>query len=101
MSLPPAPKDVSSHPARGSVTEPVDKDKMHADVDRKLRFYGVIEAFRAGRLPDNAQIDKTLQYVAEHSPVDEAKLSPAGRQLVSDTRDIIDTVSILARRPRC
>lgn len=57
-----------------------------------MRLYGVIEAFRQGRLPDNKQIDETLNYVLDHSPIDERKLSRDGQKLVSDARDIIETV---------
>jgi hypothetical protein len=58
-----------------------------------MRFYGVIEAFRQGKLPDNHQIDETLKYVNTHSPVDTNALSPEGKNLIQDTRDIIETVS--------
>jgi Family of unknown function (DUF5923) len=57
-----------------------------------MRLYGAIQAFRQNRLPDNAQIDDTLKYVAEHSPVDEKKLSHEGQKLINDVRDIIETV---------
>lgn len=36
MSLPPARRDISDHPAKGSVTDPVNKDQLNADVDRKV-----------------------------------------------------------------
>jgi hypothetical protein len=91
MSLPQATKDVSDHPAKGSVVDPVNKAEMQADIDRKIKLYGVFEAFRQGRMPNNKQIDDTLQYVLNNSPVDVSALSPQGRQLIQDTRDIIDT----------
>jgi hypothetical protein len=43
-------------------------------------------------MPDNIQIDKALEYGIEHSPIDEKKLSPEGRVLVDDVRDIIETL---------
>ena len=92
MSLPTAPKDISNKPASGAVTDPVNKAKKDADVDRKLRMYGVIEAFRQGRMPDNQQIDETLAYVRDNSPVDTSQLSPDGQKLVQDVRDIVETV---------
>lgn len=112
MSLPPAQKDISEHPAKGSVVDPVNKADKDADVDRKvcahllrqrpatwffikIRFYGVIEAFRKGRLPSNAQIDHTLQYVLKHSPIHEQKLSPEGKKLIQDTREIIETARLM------
>jgi hypothetical protein len=95
MSLPKAPKDVREHPTKGSVVAPVDKAAKDADVDRKLRFYGVIQAFRQGRLPSNQQINHTLDYVLNHSPVDVDQLSPEGRKLVQDTRDIISSARLI------
>lgn len=97
MSLAQAPKDISDHPAKGSVVDPVNKEKQAADVDRKLRLYGVINAFKEYRMPTNAQIDKTLNYVLNHSPVPEKDLSPEGRQLISDTRDIIETARLIVQ----
>ncbi|KZO93654.1 hypothetical protein CALVIDRAFT_539829 [Calocera viscosa TUFC12733] len=96
-SLPAATKDVSDHPGKNAVTSPTERDVMQKDVDRKMRFYGVIEAFRNGKMPDNAQIDETLRYVEAHSPVDEGKLSAEGRKLIADTRDIIETARLLVK----
>ncbi|KAF8983945.1 hypothetical protein BDQ17DRAFT_1393896 [Cyathus striatus] len=91
MSLPTAPKDISEHPTKGSVIDPVDRAKKDADVDRKIRLFGVITAFRKGRMPSNQQIDETLQYVLKNSPVDVNQLSPEGKKLIQDTRYIIET----------
>ncbi len=57
----------------------------------QLRLYGAIEAFRQGRLPDNAQIDRALRYVHDNSPVDVSALSPEGQRLVENVRDIVNT----------
>lgn len=94
MSLPEAKKSVSEKPAKDSVTSPTNKQELEADVDRKLKFYGIIQAFRQGRMPDNAQIDETLAFARDHSPVDTAKLSPEGKKLVHDARNIIETVRL-------
>ncbi|KAI0336661.1 hypothetical protein GY45DRAFT_1376920 [Cubamyces sp. BRFM 1775] len=91
MSLPQAQKDIGDKPASNSVVEPVDKKTQAADVDRKLRFYGVVKAFSESRMPTNEQIDKFLKYCLQHSPVDVRELSPDGQRLIQDTRDIIDT----------
>ena len=56
-----------------------------------MRLYGVIQAFRAGRMPDNTQIDQTLKYFIEHSPIDIDKLSPEGQKLIEDVRGILGT----------
>lgn len=63
----------------------------------QLRFYGAIEAFRQGRYPSNQQIDTALQYVLEHSPVDRDQLSPEGRKLIQDCRDIIETARLIVQ----
>ena len=116
MSLPPAHKEISEHPAPDSVAVPTNKQLKEADVDRKvdgserppfqfqkierifqIRFYGVIQAFRQGRMPDNKQIDDTLNYVKDHSPVELDKLSPEGRKLVQDSRDIIETARLIVK----
>ena len=58
----------------------------------QLRFFGVIEAFRKGRMPSNKQIDETLKYVVDQDqPVDTEKLSPGGQKLIHDVKDIIET----------
>jgi hypothetical protein len=46
-------------------------------------------------MPSNAQIDETLQYVIDHSPVDKFKLSPEGQKLIQDARDIIKTARVI------
>jgi len=97
MSLAQAPKDISDQPAKGSVVAPVNKKQQAADVDRKLRFYGVINAFKQYRMPTNTQIDKTLSYVLNHSPVPEKELSHEGQKLVADTRDIIETARLIVK----
>ncbi|KAI0028014.1 hypothetical protein K488DRAFT_90191 [Vararia minispora EC-137] len=98
MSLPPAVKDTTEHPPKNAVASPVNKANKDADIDRKMRLYGVVEAFRQGRMPDNAQIDRTLKFVLEHSPVDEAKLSSDGRKLVQDSRDVIETARLIVQK---
>jgi hypothetical protein len=95
MSLPPATKDISEHPKSGSVVAPTDKAAKEADVSRKINFYGVIEAFRQGRMPDNHQIDESLQYLLKTPPVDENQLSSDGRKLVQDSREIIETARLI------
>ena len=97
MSLPPAAKDVSSHPAANSVVDPVNKQAQAADVDRKLRFYGVVHALSESKMPTNKQIDDTLDYVLSHSPVDVNALSPEGQKLIQDSRDIIETAKLMVK----
>ncbi|KAF8553177.1 hypothetical protein OG21DRAFT_1477443 [Imleria badia] len=98
MSLPPAPQDISEHPQAGSVTAPTDKGEQAADVDRKIILYGVIQAFRQGRMPDNTQIDKALSYLRDAEPADIHKLSPNGKTLIDDSRDIIQTARLIVKQ---
>jgi hypothetical protein len=46
---------------------------------------------RDGRMPDNNQINESLEYAIRMSPVDLSKLSPDGKLLVEDVRDILET----------
>ncbi|SGY18964.1 BQ5605_C014g07520 [Microbotryum silenes-dioicae] len=93
MSQTPAAfKQISTNPAAGSVTAPTDANLKAKDVERKMNLYGVIEAFRQGKMPSNRQqISETLDYVIGHSPIDEKKLSKDGRGLIEDFRDLIRT----------
>ncbi len=81
-----------------SVVDPVDKKTMAADIDRKLRFYGVVKALGESRMPTNEQIDRVLRYCVQHSPVDPDELSPDGRRLVQDTRDILETARLMVQQ---
>jgi len=58
-----------------------------------MRFYGIVQAFRRGRMPDNQQIDHTFNYINSHPPIDVNKLSPEGRKLIDDVRDLLEVVS--------
>lgn len=61
----------------------------------KVRLFGAIEAFRRGRLPTNKQLDRSLEYVRDHSPLDIDQLSPQGRKLIQDLREIINTTRLV------
>ena len=54
MSLPPTKKDVSVHPAKASVADPVNPAVLNQDVDRKVSFlplvYFIFERFLVTRL---------------------------------------------------
>ncbi|KAJ6447574.1 hypothetical protein C8R47DRAFT_1231379 [Mycena vitilis] len=82
MSPPPQPPAMTSTPPQ-------------PDIDSKIRLYAAIAALRRSRLPTNAQMADTLEYVKANSPVDEKKLSADGRKLVGDIRDILSTFSRL------
>jgi Family of unknown function (DUF5923) len=54
-----------------------------------------VGAFRNDRLPTKNQIDKTLRYILDHSPVDVHKLSPEGRNFIQDAKDILETACVM------
>ncbi|KAG2365756.1 hypothetical protein BDR07DRAFT_1458961 [Suillus spraguei] len=95
MSIPPVTKDISEHRKAGSVAAPTDKAAKEADVSGKNNFYGMIEAFCQGSMPDNHQIDEILQYLLKTLPSDKNKLSPDGRKLVQDACKIIETAHLI------
>lgn len=47
------------------VNRPVDPGVRDKDIEKKLRFYGIWEAFKLGKLPSNKQIDVALNSVSE------------------------------------
>ncbi|WVN90208.1 uncharacterized protein L203_105444 [Cryptococcus depauperatus CBS 7841] len=99
MSIPATKSEITQKPGKMSVTQPMQSQKAESNVQTGLKMWGVIQAFREGRLPSNTQIDKVLDYAVEHSPVDLTKLSPEGRVLIDDFRDVIETLrSIVAEK---
>ncbi|KAI0328370.1 hypothetical protein GY45DRAFT_1005773 [Cubamyces sp. BRFM 1775] len=92
MSLPQARKDISDRPAANAVTEPIDRQKLQTDVDRKLRLYGVFNAIKQSRLPTNEQIDAILAHFSNGTLSGSDSLSPDGQKLVQDTHDIVETL---------
>lgn len=84
-------KQVSENPGPNAVTAPTRIGEKNADLDRKVRLFGVVNALREGRYPSNAQISQTLDYVLANSPVETAKLSKDGKILIEDFQDIIRT----------
>ncbi|WVQ99967.1 hypothetical protein IAU59_007110 [Kwoniella sp. CBS 9459] len=95
MSVKPTHTQISEHPGKMGVTSAASGAELEADIQRKLKLWGVVAAFRDGRMPDNRQIDSALEYAISHSPVELNKLSPEGRVLIDDFRDIIETARMI------
>lgn len=74
-----------------SVNKPVDVKQKDADVARKLQVYGIISAFQYGKYPSNDQIDVALnRFLASKALTSPSeKISPEGRALVADFRDVV------------
>ena len=91
-TLPTAKKDISEHPAAGAVTEPINREKMQTDIDRKLRLYGAVQAMSESRLPTNEQLDRLFSYLSHATIANADGLSPDGQNLARDTHDIFETL---------
>jgi len=84
-------KEISEHPSKNAVTAPNNPALQKANTAHALQAYGIIQAFREGCYPSNRQIDETLDYALESSPVDRSKLSKEGKMLIQDFQNIIRT----------
>ncbi|KAF8590689.1 hypothetical protein K439DRAFT_1611824 [Ramaria rubella] len=97
--------------ASDAVASPSDPE--NDDVVRKLRIYGMVQAFRRGRLPGNTQLDNALVVFRdmltrrtespESLPGGDDKdtfvpLSEEGRAVVLDIRDIVETTRQFIRQ---
>lgn len=97
-TAPPTVREVGENLSPRAVTHPTDPEFKSKDEERKMRFYGIIQAFRAGKYPSNAQIDESLGYAIKHSPIDDSKLSPDGKVLIQDLRDILETFRVIFKK---
>ncbi|KAH8668267.1 hypothetical protein BGZ60DRAFT_487882 [Tricladium varicosporioides] len=79
------------------VNRPTNIKEKEADVNRKLQFYGIFSAFQAGKVPSNEQIDIALNSFLASRPIanPSKKLSPEGRALVADFRDVVEQAKYL------
>ncbi|KAL1969272.1 hypothetical protein VTN77DRAFT_9464 [Rasamsonia byssochlamydoides] len=80
-----------------AVNHPVDPKEKDADIDNKIRLYGISKAFANGKLPSNKQCDVALNSVinSKYLASPSNKLSEEGRALVKDVRDVIEQAKVL------
>ncbi|KAL8998295.1 MAG: hypothetical protein Q9169_002609 [Polycauliona sp. 2 TL-2023] len=80
-----------------AVNRPTNVKQKEADVNQKLQLYGIYSAFANGKVPSNKQIDVALNSAIASKPLanPSSKLSPEGRHLVADLRDVIEQAKIL------
>ncbi|KAJ4414232.1 hypothetical protein N0V82_008071 [Gnomoniopsis sp. IMI 355080] len=73
------------------VNRPTDLKQKEADVNRKLQVYGIISAFQQGKAPSNDQIDVALNSFLATRALSKPseKLSPEGKSLVADVREVV------------
>src|SRR4051812_41698302 len=80
-----------------SVNRPTDPKTRDADIENKLRIFGIYNAFANGKVPSNKQIDIALNSALESkalsSPSD--KLSEEGRHLIEDLKTVINEAKVL------
>jgi len=80
-----------------AVNKAVDPKQRDADIEAKLRLFGIVNAFRNGKLPSNEQINKTLTSAVESELLSKPNpsLSEEGKVLVGDLRDVINHAKTL------
>ncbi|KAF3930580.1 hypothetical protein ABW19_dt0204060 [Dactylella cylindrospora] len=80
-----------------SVNRPMDPKARDADIENKLRLFGIYNAFANGKVPSNKQIDIALNSVLESkalsTPSD--RLSDEGKGLVGDLKEVINEAKLL------
>ncbi|KAI1818787.1 hypothetical protein GGS20DRAFT_526858 [Poronia punctata] len=75
-----------------SVNKPTDVKQKEADINRKLQFYGIAQAFSLGKAPSNEQIDVALNSLVASKALSHPseKLSAEGRELVKDAVEVVN-----------
>ncbi|KAI1150745.1 hypothetical protein F4825DRAFT_425446 [Nemania diffusa] len=74
-----------------TVNKPTDPKQKEADINRKLQFYGIFNAFQLGKVPSNDQIDVALNsFISSRALSNPSKrLSAEGQELVADVVDVV------------
>ncbi|TGZ77263.1 hypothetical protein EX30DRAFT_323876 [Ascodesmis nigricans] len=75
-----------------NVNVPTNVRQREKDIDNKLRLYGIYQAFTAGKVPSNKQIDVALSSLVSHKKLREpnGKLSDEGKVLLEDFRTVVE-----------
>ncbi|RPB15986.1 hypothetical protein P167DRAFT_482247 [Morchella conica CCBAS932] len=75
-----------------SVNRPVDTKAKEADIENKLRLYGIFQGFASGKLPSNSQIDAALSSFTSHPKLrnPNPKLSDEGKVILNDFRTVVE-----------
>jgi len=74
-----------------NVNKPTNIKEKEKDVNRKLQIYGIISAFKNGKVPSNDQIDVALNSFLESKALSSPskKLSSDGQVLVDDVKEVV------------
>jgi hypothetical protein len=80
-----------------AVNRPVDLKQKEKDVNTKLQLFGIFQAFAAGKVPSNKQIDVALNSFlaskALNSP--SKRLSSEGQRLINDFKTVVEQAKLL------
>lgn len=80
-----------------AVNKPVDPKQRDADIEAKLRLFGIVNAFKNGKLPTNEQINQSLTSAVESKLLAKPNesLSDEGKVLINDLKDVINQAKTL------
>ncbi|KAL4933886.1 uncharacterized protein BDV17DRAFT_70031 [Aspergillus undulatus] len=75
-----------------AVNKPTDVKQKEKDINQKLQWFGIYQAFTYGKLPSNKQCDIALNSALESKALSDPskELSEEGRALVGDLRNVIE-----------
>lgn len=74
------------------VNRPTNTELREQSVNQKLQLYGIFSAFQNGKVPSNEQIDVALNSFQKSRALNNPseKLSPEGKSLVADFRQVVE-----------
>ncbi|KAK6610836.1 hypothetical protein H4I96_02434 [Botrytis cinerea] len=80
-----------------SVNVPVNEAQKEKDINRKLQLYGIYQAFQAGKVPSNNQIDVALNSFLESKALTSPsnRLSKEGQELAQQFRSVVEQAKLL------
>ncbi|KAJ8100768.1 hypothetical protein POJ06DRAFT_111354 [Lipomyces tetrasporus] len=86
--------------ATTSATRPTSITARENDIERKIRLYGIVQAFKLGKMPTNNQIDVALNsfLATDFMNADSSlgrKLSGEGRTLLKDFAKVVENAKVL------
>ncbi|THV50872.1 hypothetical protein BGAL_0132g00030 [Botrytis galanthina] len=80
-----------------SVNVPVNETQKEKDINLKLQLYGIYQAFQAGKVPSNNQIDVALNSFLESKALKSPsnRLSKEGQELAQQFRAVVEQAKLL------
>ncbi|KAJ2901016.1 hypothetical protein MKZ38_002142 [Zalerion maritima] len=83
--------------SQNQVNKPTNSKIKEADVNRKLQLYGIVSAFKSGKVPSNDQIDVALSSFLASKPIanPSKKLSEEGQAIAADFRNVVEQAKLL------